>query len=100
MPEHIGPVMPFRYVEIENASGSLKPEMLRQIMVHYPFDDAAADFRCSDERLNAIWELCKYSMKATSFGGIFVDGDRERLPYEADAYINQLGWYHFAATAE
>lgn len=96
MPEHIGPVMPFRYVEIENAPGSLKPEMLRQVMVHYPFDDAAADFRCSDEKLNAIWELCKYSMKATSFGGIFVDGDRERLPYEADAYINQLGWYYTA----
>ena len=32
-------------------------------------------------------------MKATSFCGLFVDGDRERLPYEADAWINQLGWY-------
>lgn len=33
-------------------------------------------------------------MAATSFAGIFVDGDRERLPYEADAYIDQLGWYN------
>lgn len=41
----------------------------------------------------AIWEMCKHTMKATSFGRVFVDGDRERLPYEADAYINMLGWY-------
>ena len=32
-------------------------------------------------------------MKATSFTGIYIDGDRERIPYEADAYINQLGHY-------
>jgi hypothetical protein len=43
--------------------------------------------------LNDIWALCKYSMKATSFCGVYVDGDRERIPYEADAYINQLSHY-------
>lgn len=93
MPE-IGPVMPFRYVEIENAPASLAAAHVVQLVAHYPFDDAAGQFRCSDEKINAIWELCKYSMKATSFGGVFVDGDRERKPYEADAYINQLGWYY------
>lgn len=94
MPKNIGPVMPFRYVEIENAPAGLQAAQVCQLMAHYPFDDAAGQFRCSDEKLNAIWELCKYSMKATSFGGVFVDGDRERKPYEADAYINQLGWYY------
>ncbi len=96
MPPQIGPVMPFRYVEIENAPPSLTKEDIRRRSAHYPFDDRAADFRSSDEKLNAVWELCKYSMKATSFCGIFVDGDRERKPYEADAYINQLGWYYTA----
>jgi len=38
--------------------------------------------------------MCKYTMKATSFTGIYIDGDRERIPYEADAYINQLGHYY------
>jgi hypothetical protein len=33
-------------------------------------------------------------MKATSFTGIYIDGDRERIAYEADAYINQLGHYN------
>ena len=50
-------------------------------------------FRSSDETLNKIWDLCHYSIKATTFAGIFVDGDRERLAYEADAYLTQLGYY-------
>ena len=32
-------------------------------------------------------------MFATSFAGQFVDGDRERIPYEADTYVSQLNWY-------
>ncbi len=91
MPENIGAVMPFRYVELENAPKEFE---IRQLMAHYEFDDSAAEFECSDEKLNAIWNISKHTIKATSFAGIFVDGDRERLPYEADAYINQLGWYY------
>ena len=96
MPKHIGPVMPFRFVEILNSPPGLEARHVQQHMVHYPFDDSAAHFKCSEPKLNAIWDLCKYTMKATSFAGIFVDGDRERKPYEADAYINQLGWYYCA----
>ena len=92
MPDNVGPVMPFRYVEVENAP-ELRPEDIRQVAAYYPFDENAASFSCSDGRVNAVWEMCRHTMKATSFCGIFVDGDRERLPYEADAYINQLGWY-------
>lgn len=44
--------------------------------------------------LNDIWNLSAHTIAATSFAGIFVDGDRERLLYEADAYINQLGWLY------
>jgi len=61
--------------------------------VHYPFDEKASFFKSPNSILNAVWELCKYTIKATSFCGIYVDGDRERIPYEADAYINQLGHY-------
>jgi hypothetical protein len=28
------------------------------------------------------------------FAGVYVDGDRERIPYEADAYLNQLSHYY------
>ncbi len=92
MPPEIGEVYPFRYAEIEHAAG-IDPNAVRQIAVHYPFHDSASSFHSSDPILNDVWELCKYSIKATSFCGIYVDGDRERIPYEADAYINQLGHY-------
>ena len=93
MPEDLFEVYPFRYCEIRGFQGALLPEMVTQLTVHYPFDDEAASFRSSSRVLNDVWELCKYSMKATSFCGYYVDGDRERIPYEADAYINQLGDY-------
>ncbi len=93
MPDYVGEVTPFRYCEVEGYNHPLDAHDLIREAVNYPFDDQAAAFHSSDSTLNAIWELCKYSMRATSFAGIFVDGDRERIPYEADAYINQLGYY-------
>lgn len=93
MPDYVGEVLPFRYCEIENYRGTLKPEALAREVVHYPFNETASSFSCSNDTLNQIWDLCKYSIKATSFAGIYVDGDRERIPYEADALINQLSHY-------
>ena len=92
MPTDIGEVFPFRYVEIENANG-LDITDICQITVHYPFKDDAASFQSSNQVLNDVWDLCKYTIKATSFCGVYVDGDRERIPYEGDAYINQLCHY-------
>lgn len=93
IPDYIGEVLPFRYVEVEGLPIKLAINEVVRATVHYPFDDHAAYFKSSDTVLNAVWELCKYSMKATSFAGIYVDGDRERIAYEADAYINQLSHY-------
>ncbi len=93
MPEATGEVMPFRYCEIVNAPSPIEPSLIRQVMVHYPFDDTASDFVSSNQVLNEVWNLCKHTIKATSFCGLYVDGDRERIPYEADAYINQLSHY-------
>lgn len=98
MPVYIGEVIPFRYCQITKLSDApsqtITSDMVLQIAVNYPFDDQSSYFRCSDNVLNDVWELSKYSIKATSFCGTFVDGDRERIPYEADAYINQLGYYY------
>ena len=89
-PEAGGEVIPFRYVQIKGGEGTVK---LRRRELFDDFDDAAAHFSCSDPRLNRVWEFCRYTMKATSALGVFVDGERERCPYEGDAYINQLGWF-------
>jgi alpha-L-rhamnosidase len=94
-PPEWGVVIPFRWIEVEGWPGELKADQLRrQSAFASTWDDQAADFKSSDERLNRIWELCRYSIKATTFAGIYVDGDRERIPYEADAYQNQLSQYY------
>jgi len=98
MPAYIGEVLPFRFCEIEGYRLKLPKENITRMTVTYPFNDDAADFHSSDSTLNQIWDLCKHSVKATTFAGIYVDGDRERIPYEADAYINQL--CHYAADKE
>ena len=94
-----GVVTPFRWVEIEGWPGELPAaQITRRAAFSKTWDDAAAGFRCSDETLNRIWELCRYSIQATTFAGVYVDGDRERIPYEADAYLNQLS--HYACDAD
>lgn len=93
-PSETGEITPFRYAEIEGSPVPLRPEGLRQLFVHAPFDDGAASFQSPDATLNDVWELCRQTMKATTAFGVYIDGERERIPYEADAYINMLS--HFA----
>ena len=90
-PAKWGVVTPFRWVEIRGMSETGGPAaIVRRAAMPNKWDDSAATFTCSNERLNKLWELCRYSIQATLFAGVYVDGDRERIPYEADAYINQL----------
>ena len=93
LPDSFGVVMPFRYCEIENLDASPVLNRVRKKAYFYRFSDSSSYFTSSDTILNNVWDLCKYSIKATSFAGYYIDGDRERIPYEADAYINQLSHY-------
>ncbi len=94
-PSEWGVVMPFRWVEIEGWKGEFLAEhLVRQSAFASSWDDEAASFESSDKMLNRIWKLCHYSIKATTFAGVYVDGDRERIPYEADAYLNQISHYY------
>ncbi|MCB9206393.1 MAG: family 78 glycoside hydrolase catalytic domain [Ignavibacteriales bacterium] len=85
-------VLPFRFVEI-NSNNKFEVKKIQQLALFYPFDDSTSCFKSSNKNLNKIWDLCKYSLKATPFLGVYADGNRERMPYEADSYIQQLGHY-------
>jgi len=90
-----GEIAPFRYAEICYRPDRIK--MVRQIAYFDDFNDNASHFESDNADLNELWDFCKYSIKATNVFGMYVDGERERLPYEGDAYINQLG--HFCCDA-
>ena len=93
MPDYIGEVAPFRYCQIENYAGSVDAGDVVRLTVTYPFDTRASHFVSDNAALNEVWDMCRYTIEATSALGIYIDGDRERIPYEADAIINQLGHY-------
>ncbi|MGV8093062.1 MAG: alpha-L-rhamnosidase C-terminal domain-containing protein [Mangrovibacterium sp.] len=96
MPEYVGEVLPFRYCEVEGYKKKLSSNQIVQEAVFYPIDETESYFVSSDTVLNQIWNLCKYTVKATSYAGIYVDSDRERIPYEGDGFINQLANYGVA----
>ena len=93
LPDGFPVLMPFRYAEVEGAQEEISKENFTQLAYHSYWEDDSSTFSSSDDILNQVWELCKYSIKATTFNGLYVDGDRERIPYEADAYLNQLSHY-------
>jgi len=93
IPGKYGVVLPFRYVEFFETPFEISPRTIRRAMVHYPLDMEESSFSCSDKGLERVYDFCKYSILATSYAGLYVDGDRERIPYEGDAYINQMGQY-------
>lgn len=93
LPEGFPVLVPFRYAEIEGAKEALQAESFEQLAYYSYWENDASSFKSDNDILNQIWDLCKYSIKATTFNGLYVDGDRERIPYEADAYLNQLSHY-------
>ena len=93
LPDSFPVLMPFRYAEIEGATGTLTADAVQRVAYFGYFDESQSRFSSSDTILNQVWDLCKYSIRETSFAGLYIDGDRERIPYEADAYLNQLSHY-------
>jgi len=92
-PQGCGAVMPFRYLELTNFPGTLTLKDVVQMRLLSCFNTNAASFSSSSDALNQIWNLCRNSMRMLTFDGIYVDGDRERKPYEADSYIHQMSSY-------
>ncbi|MFY0606519.1 MAG: family 78 glycoside hydrolase catalytic domain [Cyclobacteriaceae bacterium] len=93
LPDSFPVLIPFRYCEIENAKSKIFEDDVTQVAYFNYWEDDRSGFNSSNDILNQIWDLCKYSIKATTFAGLYVDGERERIPYEADAYLNQLSHY-------
>lgn len=85
--DHVPEVTSFRYAEIIGKISELKKTDVLQAALFYKFDDKASSFKSSDEDLNKVWEISKYTLKATPFLGIYADGTRERSPYEGVAFI-------------
>ncbi len=92
LPKEMGVIMPFRYVEVPDGVE------VRRVVVAWPMKQkvkwSATGLGLGPEttqKLNELFDFCAYSIRATTYAGVYVDGDRERIAYEGDAYINMLG---------
>ena len=85
--------MPFRWLEVVKAPFPVTEGNVRQVPIYYPYNMSESSFDCDSMELVRVYDFCKHSIRATTYMGKFIDGDRERLPYEADSYITQLGTY-------
>ncbi len=89
----------FRYVEFVGLSGEVMTSLLSQAdgisgwAMEQAFDSSLSAFEATDGSdaaalMNRLYELCKYTIKATN-QDVFVDSQaRERAPYEGDLLVN------------
>lgn len=93
MPIHMMEVIPFQFLEVVGSDLDVSLVSAEQLSLHVPFDEYASYFVSSDTLLNKVYDLCRYSIIANTFNGDYAASQRERMMYEADAYIHQLGHY-------
>lgn len=100
-PPHVGTIMPFRAVELAYGPfDAITWDNIRRVTVRYGYDLSESSFRCSDPRLERVWDFLKHTVAASTAFGLFVDGDRERIPYEGDSLATQLASYAVLLDAE
>jgi alpha-L-rhamnosidase len=93
LPLNITEVIPFRYCEIVIGSEIFSINKIEQKALMYDHNMEASFFSSSNEKLNAVYNLCKYSTIANTFNGDYANSHRERMMYEADCYIQQMSHY-------
>jgi len=88
----------FRYVYIE-PKGNVSFDKVSMEYEYLPVEDRGA-FKSSDEELNKIWEVAKYTMELTS-REFYIDGiKRDRWIWSGDAYQSYAMNYYLGFDSE
>ena len=86
--------MECRFVSVTFSGGAAGPPKewtLSAWKVHYPWVESDSSFTSSNATLNAVWDLCRYTLDAASLDTYTDSNTRERRPYEADGIIAATG---------
>ncbi|MGZ3962807.1 MAG: alpha-L-rhamnosidase-related protein [Flavisolibacter sp.] len=93
LPSDFPEVVPFRYCEITLPTKDIKINKVTQKALYYLVNWNASSFSSSNDTLNAVYDLCRYSTIANTYNGDYANSQRERMMYEADCYIQQMCHY-------
>jgi alpha-L-rhamnosidase len=82
----------FRYVNVQLSNG-VSLDSISMLYEYLPVSDRGS-FRCSDEQINQIYDVAKYTMHLTT-REFFIDGiKRDRWIWSGDAYQSYLMNYY------
>ena len=79
--------MECRFVELNTTMITNEVIELEAWVIRYPYISSDSSFRSDNSTLNAVWELARYTLEATSLDTYTDSNTRERRPYEADGII-------------
>ncbi|MCM1257611.1 MAG: family 78 glycoside hydrolase catalytic domain [Roseburia sp.] len=83
----------FRYLDLYCNDLPIDEKSIYGLALRQNFNEEESDFSSSSTLLNEIYELSKYTVKATN-QNLYVDSQsRERNAYEGDVWINMLASY-------
>lgn len=84
--EHVFPARAFRYIYLTAEKGTAE---LTAELEYLPIEDKAS-FRCDDERIGSIWDICTRTFHLNS-REFFLDGiKRDRWVWAGDAYQSYM----------
>ena len=86
-----------RYAEIICDDGCAVEELKIRVQ-HYPFPEKSQEPSGNNDRLNAVWGLCKNTVKLGAQEALIDCPTREKGQYIGDAYIS--GFAHFYLTGK
>ncbi len=84
--------MAFRYVFIPNTDKSID---LFMNLEYLPLENRG-EFKCDNEEINKLWDVCAYTMLLNSREGFFDGIKRDRWVWSGDAYQSYLVNYYLA----
>ncbi|MDY5986047.1 MAG: family 78 glycoside hydrolase catalytic domain [Lachnoclostridium sp.] len=86
----------FRYVTVRNCADNIGTDNIMGLTIRQEFEDEASSFSSSNNLLNELYNMMKYTSKITA-QDLYVDTqNRERNPYEGDALITAMNSYSFS----
>ena len=85
----------FRYIQIKNFPASLTAEQITGLTIRQEFDDPQSSFSSSNQMLNEIYEMTKYTVKTAAQSQYVDSQSRERKTYEGDILVQMMSSFSF-----
>ncbi len=88
----------FRYVEVLNWPEELVIDNIWAHERHYPYEESASSFSCSNPLLKDIWDLCANGVRVGTLDSYLDCPTREKGGFMGDGYVTSLS--HLALTGD